>query len=324
VQQVKGMVAAEAGPNTTAPVAGDTTLPEAAAMPPEPEAAMPQEGLASPVEKDEEMPSERIDPEKAKQILSEGEAQGQALTGPQEGMFGAAAGKEEEKEKNSKCADDMSDDELEEYVRARKIGRYATEGTAADAEAPSGSGTVDTQAARPTDGSAEEQYEKDEQEDDDVSKKEQYGETGHRLKDLEAEVAKLKKEVETERALRINAERYSKLADRRQHFVLNLDKEKERCRYGRMSDEQFDDHLQTIEDNYQRIPVGETLSLHGRGVDAAVMASMPHSEAEKLRYSKEDSAEAVKLCVDKAGSGEGLSFEAALAEVQARRNGGTK
>lgn len=42
-----------------------------------------------------EMPSEDIDPQKARKILKDGEAQGKPLTEAQKGMFGAAAGKEE-------------------------------------------------------------------------------------------------------------------------------------------------------------------------------------------------------------------------------------
>jgi len=276
-----------------------------------------QPGLAPPVEKGA-LPSAGVDPAKAQQILGEGEAQGHPLTQKQQGMFGAAAGKLKDQ------MDAMSDQDIEDYVRGRKIGKYAEEGTVQDAkpEQPTSEGTVEEQGKTPAEGSAAADDSHPEPKKEDYAMGDTYGKAGHDIQDLQGKVESLEKQVDDERQKRVDAERYAALNDRRQHYCLDVDKEMERCKYGKMDGDQFSEHLQVIEDNYRRIPVGESLAVHGAGIDAmAARANAPgvNTEGEAAKYAKEDSAEAIRICVAEAADGKTPDFDAVLADLQKKR-----
>lgn len=309
-------------PPAAAPAPAPPPGPAAAAHAPAPlgvEPPVPKEGPPIPEEEKEKtrmaMPSEDIDPAKAKTILTEGKTKGKPLTDKQEGLFGAAAGKLKEQ------MDAMSDDAMEEYVRARKIGKYAAEeGSVEDAapETPTDNATVENEPSSPGKGSVEEQGDDSEQ----YAKKERtamsYDEVGHKLKDLEGQVATLTEQLGVERGKRVDAERYAALVDRRVHFALELDEEMERCCYAKMKDEQFTEHLKVIDEHYRRIPIGEQLPLHGRGIDAAAsLADVPGGQ--RADYAKQHAAQrtasdkALQTSLSKAARGEDVDYNTELA-----------
>ncbi|MBC7238550.1 MAG: hypothetical protein H5T71_00405, partial [Chloroflexi bacterium] len=152
----------------------------------------------NPQQQYEDQPSDKIDPEKAKQILEDGTVHGKPLTEDQRKMFGAAASRERD-----------ADRELRERYRLLE----------------------------------------------------------QHLERQRTELEKLRRDVEAERAARVNAERYSQLVQLRQVYAFDLEKEVERCRYSRMTDEQFKDHLAIIRENYKQIPVGERLPPLGAAVE---------------------------------------------------------
>ncbi len=285
----------------------------------EEEASVPEEevpaaaGLAKPIEKEEKMPSEDIDPAKAKKIMGEGEIGGKPLSGKQEGMFGAAIGKLKE------AMDAMSDDEIEDYVKRRKIGRYAVEGTAVgeSPEVPANTGTVDTTAKSLSEGTADETNEKEE----DVMADKKYGQQGHVVKGLEGRVEKLQQDLDVERGKRVDAERYALLSERRVHFAFDLDDQQEKCCYAKMSADQFADKLSDIEANYRRIPVGEQLPTHGSGVDRAASAVTRSADVETAKYAKQDTDKAVDICMAAAARDEKVDYKEVLDKVRADRNG---
>lgn len=121
-----------------------------------------------------------------------------------------------------------------------------------------------------------------------------------------AEIETLRKQIEDERADRINAERYSQLMALRNVYAFDLDKEADRCRYSKMSDEQFRDHLTLVRENYRRIPVGERLPPLGRAVD---------QEEPTERYSAEVRAKAREEAIRRRNSGQDVDFSALLEEL---------
>jgi len=180
-----------------------------------------------------ELPSEKIDPEKAKEILEHGEAQGQPLTEAQRRMFLAAANQE----KNSANAP-------RETYRA-----------------------------------------------------------------IVAEIERLQRELDAERAERINAQRNATLVALRQQYAFDLTREMERCRWPKMTDEQFQEHVECIRENYRRIPVGERLP---------VFQSPSPMEFQREQYSEEDRRRARELVLRERERGVELTFEEALSRVTAK------
>lgn len=187
----------------------------------------------------EEKPSDNIDPEKAKQILEDGTVHGKPLTEDQRKMFGAAASREKD-----------ADRELRERYRLLE----------------------------------------------------------QHLERQRTELERLRQDVEAERASRVNAERYSQLVQLRQVYAFDLEKEVERCRYSRMTDEQFRDHLAIIRENYKRIPVGERLPPLGAAVEL---------DESRERYGEEVRRRALEIAKRKKELGEACSYEDILEAVKA-------
>lgn len=187
----------------------------------------------------EDRPSDKIDPEKAKQILEDGTVHGEPLTEDQRKMFGPAAGREKD-----------ADRELRERYRLLE----------------------------------------------------------QHLERQRTELETLRRDVEAERSSRVNAERYSQLVQLRQAYAFDLDKEVERCRYSKMSDGQFKDHLAVIRENYRRIPVGERLPPLGAAVEP---------DEARERYGEEIRRRALEIAKRKKELGEACSYEEILEAVKA-------
>lgn len=120
------------------------------------------------------------------------------------------------------------------------------------------------------------------------------------------EIETLRRQIEEERADRVNAERYSQLMALRNVYAFDIEKEADRCRYSRMNDEQFRDHLTLIRENYRRIPVGERLPPLGAAIDAETPAE---------RYSSEVRARAREEAVRRRNAGQDVDFSALLEEL---------
>ena len=70
----------------------------------------------------------------------------------------------------------------------------------------------------------------------------------------------------------VDRERYSKLSDLRKTRIFDLDTEYERCRYSKMNDQQFSDHILGIEQNYRLDPTGMSLPVFPGTGEASLMA----------------------------------------------------
>lgn len=157
--------------------------------------------------------------------------------------------------------------------------------------------------------------------DENREKKMEYAKLKTDLAVIERRVATVEKyakdandKLETERSRRINAERRAMLQDKRRAFALDLDKELERCRYSRMSDEQFSDHLTLIDENYQRIPEGVMLP---ESFGGEADADRPGGRNQREKYNKAASDKAVKIAKAKAERGQEVDYAEILEQVKA-------
>lgn len=144
--------------------------------------------------------------------------------------------------------------------------------------------------------------------DADRELRERYRLLEQHLQRQRTELEKLRQDVEAERAARVNAERYSQLVQLRQIYAFDLEKEVERCRYSRMTDEQFREHLDVIRENYKRIPVGERLPPLGAAVEL---------DESRERYSEEVRRRALEIAKRKKELGESCTYEEILEAVKA-------
>jgi hypothetical protein len=112
--------------------------------------------------------------------------------------------------------------------------------------------------------------------------------------------------AEQEREKRVNLERYQLLSDKRQVRVFDLAEEHERCKYGRMSDEQFTRHLGLIDANYREIPLDATLPTPALHRPAA---------GKREQYSREVVDKAVRIGLRRQAKGEQVDFETLLEEA---------
>lgn len=182
-------------------------------------------------------PSDKIDPEKAKQILEDGEIDGKPLTEDQRKMFAAAASRQPDKSSRTDA-----------------------------------------------------------------------GQQPERYQQLEAELVRLRRDLDSERNSRKNAERYAQLYSLREQFQFDLEREMERCRAEKMSDDGFTDHVAVIQENYQRIPVGHAMP-------PAIHAGKPH--ADKERYEKELHDRARKICERRATRGQQVDYMEVVEQLRA-------
>lgn len=218
----------------------------------------------------------------------------------------------------SKHPDDMDDDEFEKYVNCSRSKRYGAAQGEADGDhrtnpKPS-EGDVDGDGPAPgkNDGSVSgvtqgaSRYEKPRGE------LERYARLEGEVQKLRGELAEERNRLNAERATRTDAERFSKLAYWRQFRTFDLDKEVERCKYGKMSDEQFADHVTTIEENYLSIPFGAAFPVPDEpGAQAPIEPRKPE------RYTRDVVDRVVGFITEKAQQGQHVNYAEALEKAAA-------
>lgn len=129
---------------------------------------------------------------------------------------------------------------------------------------------------------------------------------------LRQTVDALKSQLDHERALRVNTERYAALAERRRSRMFDLNAEFETLRYGKATDEQFAAHVKCIDENYREIPLDTNVpTFDGPGA----FGPRPGGKVNKERYSKEASDQALKIAKAKAMRGEPASYEEELEKI---------
>ena len=252
-----------------------------------------------------EQPSEKIDPEKARQILHDKEVRGHPLTEKQRRMFGAAASRAEYEQKEEKAMA-LSKEDLDAIVQAfleTPVGQWIQKKMAEEEQSDQGADGGSSPVV--DDSKVPEKAEYEETDSENVAES--------TIEALQKQIEELKKQLEEERARRSDVERYSKLKQLRARYLFDLDREFQRCR--RMSDQQFDQHVKEVIPNYKENPASGFLP-----VELTDTAGFP-SESLKYEHNPDGSvsytvygADAVKKAVELATS-KGIAFEQALNEV---------
>ena len=189
--------------------------------------------------------------------------------------------------------DDEDQEELKSYM-ARKYAA-SVEGNEFGTGTPTVEGSAKTQDgdAKPVGGEVAD--EKNEAVESFSRMSTQLAHTQRRLRHAEAA-------IDNERNARVNAERYSALSERRNHFVFDMDREVSISQYSKMSDEQFGNHIQSIEQNYQRIPVETDIRVFGEGIKAPGANNTED-------YSRAVSDRAYQICEQRVLRGEDVNYE---------------
>jgi len=209
-----------------------------------------------------------------------------------------------EKEKLSRYAamDELEDEEFEEYARSRRDRKRRKYAAGEDDDEPEELDELDVDP-KPDDAPA----------DPPAKPKEAYRRSGEVLA-LRRELDQVKQRLDGERAARVEAERYSLLAERRQMYAFDLEDETERCRYAKMNDEQFADHLKVIEQNYKQIPLGAQLPTFTPQAQRAADTAPTRigGGAAREHYSKETSDAAREWCERRSLAGKAYDYEVAV------------
>ena len=192
---------------------------------------------------------------------------------------------EPEKEKSALPSDaapsrleDLSEEEIEKHLAARRAKKYAA-GEEKPVEKPS---AVESET--------------------ETANKAKYSALQGRIDKLEAE-----------RVERIEDARKARLHQLRYHRAFELDKEVERCRYAKMDDVAFSEHCQIIADNYVPTMVNAPMPVPDELLDAGQPS--PSVRAKPERYTKEASAEAIRVCTELMQAGKKPVYETVLENI---------
>lgn len=126
----------------------------------------------------------------------------------------------------------------------------------------------------------------------------------------------LEKRLETEKASRVNTERYSRLQGLRMSLAFDLDKAFELTRYGKASDEQFAQHIELLESSARPIPIGSDYlpTEDHRAVEGAKERG-GGGRQQLGKYSKAHSDQAYRICEERALAGKSADYTAVVAAI---------
>ena len=190
--------------------------------------------------------------------------------------------------------DDLSDDDIEKYLNERRKKKYAANGSV-DGKAGENpaQASVDPGVKAPAKGSVDADQEKM------VAK----------YSALQAKVDAL----EGERVERANESRKARLTTIRYHRAFDLDKAVERCKYDKMSDEQFGEHVSFITESAAPTLVNQAMPVPDELLDSK--QSPPAVRTSPERYTKEKCEEAAKIVFEKRQAGEAVTYETVLDNI---------
>jgi hypothetical protein len=130
--------------------------------------------------------------------------------------------------------------------------------------------------------------------------------------EAQREIYQLRRELEHERALRVNSERRRILDGLARRYAVNVDEEMELCRYGRMDDKEFQRHVQRIEAYYRPLPVGTALPGWTEAYSEPEMTRETYQRQQERKLSDKARDYVTKL----ANRGQWISYEEALELAQ--------
>lgn len=219
-----------------------------------------------------------------------------------------------EKKAPVQYAADMPEEERKEREQyaalCQKYGAGQGSAVPADgAEAKPGSAAVEnSEGKEPTGGSVIEED------------KLKYSRVQRQLQETSGKVSQLEAQLQTERAARVNAERYSKLEQlRSEGFSFDINKHRERVQYSKMSDEVFKGHIETLMESAPQAPLGRELVVYDNvpGQAGGGITVGEGGRRERSKYSKEHSDKALRHCMALQEKGESPDYETVLEQVAA-------
>jgi len=135
------------------------------------------------------------------------------------------------------------------------------------------------------------------------------------VNELKDKVAKQEELLQYERSKRIDSERLGVLTDlQHQGYCIDPDEQLDRCKYGRMSDDQFGAEVDFIAKSVQRVPFHDLPTSSHSSLQDDRWA--PGSKVDRENYSKKLSDQAMKICEDKALRGESVNYELELEKLK--------
>ncbi len=206
------------------------------------------------------------------------EPQGQ-LNGAQENVN--PLDDEEEDEVYAEYVPDSEEDESQEAAKNENQDKISTAPQQKQNNVESVASTPQDAAEKQASG--DEQSIKEEPFNNDSEGKESMEETNARLDALEKKVDMLVQVVRKNEETNTNVARYAKLESLARDRVFDLEEERQRCCYEKMSNEAFEEHVKSIEANYRRTPTAID-------VPSGLVSSASQDDAARpgrVMYSKE-------------------------------------
>jgi len=143
-----------------------------------------------------------------------------------------------------------------------------------------------------------------------------YSKAVHEIDQLRAKVADQEKRLRYERATRIDTERLAMLQNLENlGYCIDSQTEIERCKYGRMSDEQFQGQVDFIQRSVSRMPLHELPTASHSALQDGQWR--PGIAADREKYSRSLSDKARMICEAKALQGEEPDYAKILEELKA-------
>ncbi len=215
---------------------------------------------------------------------------------------------------------EMDDDEFEEYARQRKGRRKAKYEASGTADETSGAALSSTPSVEPDNPGPSGAGSADESGKGEGTGEYQGGDSEEvvKFRKQSDDVLKLRKELDVERGKRVTAERYTRLSSLSEVYALDADDEIKSCAYGRMSDQQFDEHTDRITVRYQRRPMAHVLPTHTPGSSAAAAQApdRPGNAQAQEKYAKDASDKALTICMKRRAAGDEIPYGEVLAGVK--------
>lgn len=197
-------------------------------------------------------------------------------------------------------AGDITDDEMMEYAAGKRRKRrpgarkksYMADGSVDDSDThPKGEGDIEPD---------QKNYSRDRR------AQARYSRLEAKVRRLEAHNRNLQSQQKRIELDRERADRAATLTDLSRYHRMDEEKEIERCDPERMSREIYEDHLEAIKTNYEKLPVG---------IPMVYAPDLPHEARDQDKYSKETVDKAKAYVLSERNAGRDCDWRSALEHV---------
>lgn len=222
------------------------------------------------------------------------------MTSPEDQMQPYSCDDEDYDQMQAYMAGDITDDEMMEYASGKRRKRRP----GSRKKSYMADGSIDNSDAHPTGGGdiepAQQNYAR--------SRRDQarYSRLESKVRRLEAHNRNLQSQQKRIELDRERADRAATLTDLSRYHRMDDEKEIERCDPERMSREIYEDHLEVIRTNYEKLPIG---------IPAVYAPDLPHEARDQDKYSKETVDKAKAYVLSERNAGRDCDWRSALEHV---------